>query len=154
MQSFNFQLVLDCPLELVFSIYTDIDRWQNRNLFGEIRWVQGNPWEEGSRLRIETRFPVRSSVDQVVQQFSRNDSVAYLSHVWGITCETRVRFAMISAKQTKIYIEMNILGTPTRVLDFAIEPLIAKVTRGFFEDLRRDCESAARAQAIGKQGSE
>ena len=55
MQSFDFQIVLNCPLETVFAIYLDTERWCNRNLFGEIRWVQGKPWEEGSRLRIETR---------------------------------------------------------------------------------------------------
>jgi len=54
MQSFDFQVVLNCPLETVFSIYSDVDRGRNRNLFGDLRWVQGKPWEEGSRLRIET----------------------------------------------------------------------------------------------------
>lgn len=92
MQSFEFEIVLNCPLALVFPIYTDIERWCNRNVFGEIRWVKGRPWEEGSRLRIETRVPIRSTVDQVVQHFSPNESVSYLSHVFGITCETRVTF--------------------------------------------------------------
>ena len=45
MQSFDFQIVLNCPLETVFAIYLDTERWCNRNLFGEIRWVQGKPWE-------------------------------------------------------------------------------------------------------------
>ena len=69
MQSYDFQVVINCPLETVFSIYKDIDRWRNRSVFGDIRWVQGNPWEEGSRLYIETRIPLRSTVDQVIQQF-------------------------------------------------------------------------------------
>ena len=67
MQSFDFQIVVNCPLDAVFSIYTDVDRWRNRNVFGEIRWVRGKPWEEGSRLRIETLKPIRANVDQVVQ---------------------------------------------------------------------------------------
>jgi len=73
-QSFDFQVVLNCPLGTVFAIYIDTDRWRNRNLFGDIRWVQGKPWEEGSCLRIETRVPVRSEVDQVVQHFRATDS--------------------------------------------------------------------------------
>jgi hypothetical protein len=44
MQSFDFQVVLNCPLETVFAIYIDTDRWRNRNLFGDIRWVHGKPW--------------------------------------------------------------------------------------------------------------
>ena len=57
MQSFDFKIVLECPLKTVFAIYTDIDRWQNRSLFGEIRWVQGKPWEEGSRLTYRNPRP-------------------------------------------------------------------------------------------------
>ncbi|HWZ79688.1 MAG TPA: hypothetical protein VNX87_24335 [Candidatus Sulfotelmatobacter sp.] len=88
MQSFAFEVAVRCPLELVFKIYIDIDRWRHRSIFGEMRWVKGSPWQEGSRLTIETRVPFRSMVDQVVQHFTANESVNYLSHVLGITTET------------------------------------------------------------------
>jgi hypothetical protein len=149
MRSFDFKIVLECPLETVFAIYTDVDRWQNRSLFGDIRWVHGKPWEEGSRLRIETRVPVRSTVDQVVQHFSANESVSYLSHVFGITCETRVFFTPVSAGQTAVHVGMQLVGTLSRSLGFAVEPAIAKATKGFFEELKKDCESAAK-KAAGK----
>jgi hypothetical protein len=144
MQSFDFQIVLQCPLETVFSIYVDIDRWRNRNLFGDIRWVQGKPWEEGSRLRIETRVPVRSTVDQVVQHCSPNESVSYLSHVFGMTCETRVTFTRVSVRETAINVVMQLVGAPSRALGFALAPAITKATKGFFEELRKECEAAAR----------
>ena len=143
MQSFDFQVVLNCPLETVFSIYADVDRWRNRNLFGDIQWVQGRPWEEGSRLRIETRVPIRSTVDQVVQHFSPNESVSYISHVFGITCETRVIFTPVSVSQTAIHVVMQLVGTTSRALGFALEPAITKATRGFFEELKKECEAAA-----------
>ena len=141
MQSFEFQVVLNCPLETVFAIYVDTDRWRHRNLFGDIRWVQGNPWEEGSRLRIETRLPVRSTVDQVLQHFEAKRSVVYLSHVFGITCETRVYFTPVSETQTTIDVGMQLVGTTSRALGFALEPAISKATKGFFEELRKECEA-------------
>lgn len=147
MQSFDFQIVLQCPLETVFSIYVDTDRWRNRNLFGDIRWVQGKPWEEGSRLRIETRVPIRSTVDQVVQHCSPNESVSYLSHVFGMTCETRVIFTRVSDRETAINVVMHLVGAPSRALGFALAPAITKATKGFFEELRKECEAAARAAA-------
>jgi hypothetical protein len=149
MQSFEFQVVIDCPLETVFSIYVDIDRWQNRNLFGEIRWTQGKPWEPESRLRIETLHPVRAVVDQVVQQFRPNERVSYISHVFGITCETHVIFVPVSPGQTAVNVGMHLLGAVSRVLGFAIEPAIEKATKGFFDELRRDCEAAAHRAASG-----
>ena len=154
MQQFDFQVVLDCSLEVVFPIYLDIPRWCNRNVFGDIRWVQGKPWEEGSRLRIETRVPLRTTIDQVVQHFNPNESVSYLSHVLGITCETRVFFVRVSEERTAINVGMHLVGTVSRSLGFAIEPVIAKATRGFFEDLRKECERAAReAEARSEERS-
>jgi hypothetical protein len=143
MQSFSFQLVIDCPLETVFAIYTDTDRWRYRNLFGDIRWVQGEPWAEGSRLRLETHTPIRSSIDQVLIKFVPHEKVVYLSHVFGITCETSVTF-IPSGGQTVINVSMQLLGTLSRALGFAIEPAIEKATRGFFAELKRECEAASR----------
>ncbi len=149
MQSFDFQVVLDCPIEMVFAIYTDIDRWQNRNVFGAIRWALGKPWAEGSRLQIETRFPLRTTVDQVVQHFTPNESVSYLSHVMGITCETRVFFSRVPPEKTAINVGMHLVGSVSRSLGFAIEPVITRATKGFFEELRKECEAAAKV-AKGK----
>jgi len=149
MQSYDFQVVINCPLETVFSIYKDIDRWRNRSVFGDIRWVQGNPWEEGSRLYIETRIPLRSTVDQVIQQFTPNTSVSYLSHVYGITCETRVTFKALSAERTGIAVGMRMIGIVSRSFGFAIEPVIAKTTRSFFEEFRIECEASARKAKSG-----
>jgi hypothetical protein len=145
MQSFGFQIVMNCPLAKVFAIYTDIERWRYRSVFGDIRWVQGTPWEEGSRLRIETRVPVPSVVDQVVQHFEANRSVSYLSHVFGITCETRVVFVAVSEQQTAVNVRMQLVGTTSRVLGFAVEPAIAKATRSFFDELQKECEGASGA---------
>src|SRR5213083_175559 len=111
MQYYDFQVVLESPLETVFPIYTDIERWCNRNVFGEIRWAKGEPWTAGSRLQIEIRTPIRTNVDQVVQHFTPNDSVSYISHVLGITCETRVVFVRVSGGKTLINVSMHLLGT-------------------------------------------
>jgi hypothetical protein len=140
MQSFDFQIVLNCPLGTVFSIYVDVDRWRNRNVFGEIRWVHGTPWEEGSRLRIETLKPIRANVDQVVQHFAPKESVSYLSHVFGITCETRVIFTPVSASQTAINVVMNLVGTPSRTWVLPWPRRSRRPRRGF----SRSCGKSAK----------
>ena len=42
---------------------------------------------------------------------------------------------------------MEMVGRVSRALGFAIEPVILKTTRQYLEDLRRDCEAAAKAEA-------
>ena len=68
-EAFEFEALARAPLELTFSIYADVERWRNRSVFGDIRWVKGTPGAEGSRLQVETRSSVPSKVDQVVQHF-------------------------------------------------------------------------------------
>jgi hypothetical protein len=145
MESFEFEVAIECRLELVFAIYIDLARWRNRSIFGDIRWVKGTPWEEGSRLLVETRVPFHNKVDQVVLHCTANDSVSYLSHALGITTETRITFRRISEGQTVIWVRLQMVGKVSRALGFAIEPVILKTTKQYFEDLRRDCEAAAKA---------
>jgi hypothetical protein len=143
MQSFEFEVAIACRLDLVFAIYTDLEHWRNRSIFGDIRWVKGTPWEEGSRLLVETRVPFNNKIDQVVLHCTPNDSVSYLSHVLGITTETRIAFRRVSDEQTVIRVRMQMVGNLSRALGFAIEPVILKTTKQYFDDLRRDCEAAA-----------
>ncbi len=147
MQSFDFQVVVDCPLKEAFAIYVDVERWRNRNHFGEIWWAEGRPWQKGSRLRVETRTPIRAHVDQVVQQFTANESVSYRSELFGVTCETRVTFTSVSDKQSALNIVMEIVGAPP-ALTFALAPAITRATAGFFEELRRECAAAASIETI------
>jgi hypothetical protein len=144
MHSFEFQVVLNSPLEMVFALYVDTERWANRNQLGDIRWVHGEPWAKGSRLRVETLAPISVSVDQIVRHFEPHRSVVYSSQLLGVTCETRVTFTPVSETQTAINVGMQLQGMVSRSLGFALDPAITKATKGFFEELRRDCEWAAR----------
>ena len=147
MHSLEFQAVLNSPLETAFAVYVDTERWANRNQLGEIRWIHGEPWTEGSRLRIETLTPISILLDQVVQHFEPLHSVVYASRMFGVTCETCVTFTPISKTQTAINIEVKLQGVVSRSLGFALEPAITRATKGFFEELRRDCEWAAHESA-------
>jgi hypothetical protein len=147
MHSFEFKVVMNSPLETVFAVYVDTERWTNRNQLGDIRWVQGEPWAKGSRLRVEALVPISISVDQVVRHFDPPRSVIYASEMLGVTCETCVTFTPVSKTQTAINIDIELQGMVSRSLFFALEPAISKATKGFFEELRRDCEWATHEAA-------
>ena len=96
-------------------------------------------------MRIETLKPIPANIDQVLQPFAPEESVSYFSHVFGITCEPALIFTRITVDQTAINVVMNLVGTPSRTLGFALAPAITKATKGFFEELRRECEAACRS---------
>ena len=88
----------------------------------------------------------------MVQHCTPDESVSDISHVFGVlgmTCETRVIFTAVSAHQTAINIVRHLVGTTWRSLGFALAPAIPNATKGFFEELRKECEAAAPGAAGG-----
>lgn len=139
-QRFQFHFVLRSPLSHVFAVYADTDRWCHRGFANDVRWVQGNPWEEGSRMRIEVSNPVPAVIEQVLLHYEPKREIVYASHVLGVTLNTRVAFTSASENQTEIHVVVEVAGEPWPIFNFGIESAVAKTTRRFFEDLKRDCE--------------
>jgi hypothetical protein len=151
---FEFNFVLGSPLPAVFAVYTDTDRWCHRGFANSVRWVEGNAWEEGSRLRIEVSEPMPAVVEQVLLHYERDRELVYTSLIFGVTLNTRVAFIARSGDETEIHVSVEVVGKPWPIFDFALELALRKTTLRFFEDLKRDCEWSAlqsrQNQAAGK----
>ena len=92
-------------------------------------------------------MPFRTTVDQVVQHFTANESVSYLSHALGLTAETHIVFVEVSPVETAIRVRMNLVGKVSRALGFAIEPVVLNNTKRSFDDFCRESEGDSRDAA-------
>jgi Polyketide cyclase / dehydrase and lipid transport len=147
MSTLELNVVVSCPVETVFAVYTDIERWRDRGIFGNISWRKGRPWEEGSILKVTTRVLVPTTFDQVLVHFERNRYVAFVSNLYGVSCETRVEFTPLTDATTAVHVTLVVGGTALRHLGFALEPVMEKATREFFEDLKQECAASPAAAA-------
>ncbi len=139
MRSFEIRVVVNRPLAAVFAVYTQPDTWRWCSYLRNVRWVQGRPWEEESRLQIEIDGPVRT-VDQVLKRFEPNSRVDFLSHFGGVTLQTEVYFRPLSENETEIRVQLEFVGVFSRIAGFAIETAIQRSTQLFFDDLKQACE--------------
>lgn len=139
MRSLEIRVVVNRPLAAVFAVYTQPDTWRWCSYIRNIRWAQGKPWEEESRLQIEIDGPVRT-VDQVLMRFEPNRRVDFLSHFGGVTLQTEVYFRALSDNETEIRVHLEFVGVFSRIAGFAIETAIERSTQLFFDDLKRACE--------------
>jgi len=64
-----------------------------------------------------------------------------------MTCETRVTFTAVSAGQTAINVSMELVGTVSRSLGFAIAPAITRLRKDFSKTCGKECEAAAHGAA-------
>jgi hypothetical protein len=139
---FEVRVAVHCPLATAFAFYTHTENWKRFPFIRNAEWVLGRPWEEGSRMRLTLDATVADTVDQVLTHFEPERAIAYLSHFSGFTMETRLSFRSVSEQVTDIHGRMEFLGVLSRVVGFAVEPVIERSTRQFFEDVKRECELA------------
>jgi Polyketide cyclase / dehydrase and lipid transport len=149
MGCFEIRATVNCPVATVFSVYTDTDAWRRCTVVTDVQWVMGKPWDEGSRMRVRSGGVVPTSSDQVVLHFEPNRRVAYMSHFFGITLETRLTFRAISDHATEIHMRGEFVGAASRTFGFALGPAIERGTLAFVEALNRECERLAPAEAQG-----
>jgi hypothetical protein len=142
---YEFRLPVKCPVATAFAIYTDTDAWKRCTEVSEVQWV-GKPWVEGSRIRIKGYGSIRDTIDQVLLHFEPPRSVAYISHFFGITLETRQTFHAVSDCETEVQVRGEFVGIASRALGFALGPAIERATRLTTEGLRRECERVAALQ--------
>jgi hypothetical protein len=151
---FEIRVTVDRPLATVFSGYTNLEMWKGSPHILDAEWVQGTPWEEGSRIRLKISGPAGSTVDQVLTHFETNREVAYLSHFSGITMESRLSFRAISSEETLVHGRMEFVGALSRVVGFAVGPAIERGTKQFFEDLKMQCERFVPSEGLTEGLSE
>jgi hypothetical protein len=142
MGSFEVRVSILRPLATVFAVYTDPDTFHWCSYLRSVRWVRGKPWEEESRLEIETDDAIRVVVDQVLTGFEARSRVDFISHFSGITLITRMTFRAVSDQETEINGKMEFVGTFSRIAGFAVESTIERRTRQCFDDLKRECEKS------------
>ncbi len=142
---FEFRVSVKCPVATVFAIYTDTDAWKRCTEISEVEW-RGRPWEEGSRIRIKGYGSTRETIDQVLLHFEPPRSLAYISHFFGMTLETRLTFHAVSDYETEVQVRGEFVGLASRAFGFALGPAIERATRLTTEGLNKECERVAASQ--------
>lgn len=140
----EIRLTIARPLAQVFAVYVHPDLWYWAK-FRDARWISGQPWEIGSRMRIEPQHSFGAIVDQVVTQFEPNRRVDFICHFGGITMQSQVQFRALSESVTGIESQLEFVGTFSRVAGFAVASAIEQGGREFYEFLKRECESKTTA---------
>lgn len=135
----EIRITVDRSLPEVFDTYTQFDTW-GRSCVGSVRWTQGTPWEVGSRLQIEPEHSYGIVVDQVLTDFEPYRLVAFISHFAGVTLQTEAHFRALTDHQTEIVVEVEFVGTLSRIVQLPLRPAIERGTQQVFDALKRECE--------------
>ncbi len=137
-----------CGPQRAWEIYSDWKRWRSWNgVYGDIRWVEGEPWVAGSRLEVDLLQPRPMTVKQVLTVCEPLHKVAWVGHGVGVTYEQWVSFSPRRAGGTHVYVWIELTGMATQFFGKTIEEVVRDTIVTWFEAFRAECDLGAAAEA-------
>jgi hypothetical protein len=106
----DYSVVVPVSVELAFRAFSDLERLLHREIYQEASWIEGNPWEVGSRIRYVVSTPVKDTISEVVTSYEPPRYVALLNHGMGITAEQQVTFTGSLRGETRVRMIMDFVG--------------------------------------------
>ena len=76
---FQYTVITKASPQVAWNIFSDWTRWPSfANVYGNLRWQEGKPWQVGSRLFIEILRPVETVIEHVRHHHLHADEADWL----------------------------------------------------------------------------
>ena len=141
-KSFEYTLELPLPPAAVFRILLDTERWRHSRIYGDIRWVEGEPWQVGSTREVETLLPYRRRHRQRVLARRDNELLELMSHGFGYSNHVQLALRPTDEGGTTLRI-VNLVEGFLPMLFGTLEAYMEHIVGIWMEDLRRFCAEDA-----------
>src|SRR5262249_11974226 len=90
---FQYSVITKASRERAWEIFSNWRRWKEfSDVYGELHWREGKPWEAGSRLEIEVVQPVKTVVSHVITNCQPARKVGWIDHSLGVVIAQWVNF--------------------------------------------------------------
>lgn len=142
MSRFEYSVTTKASPALAWFVFSDLHRWNNfANVYGELRWRDGNPWEPGSRLQIELLRPINAVIEHVITSCVPAKKVGWIDHGIGVALAQWVTFEETPAGGTSIRTWGEVIHPGMTVAGRTVEELLASFTRTWYESFRVACNT-------------
>jgi hypothetical protein len=139
----EYSVTVPVPVEAAFQTFQDLERLLNRKVYDEISWVEGAPWQVGSRLNYALIYPIRTTISSVVAAIHPPRSITLLNHALGVTAEQNVFFGPAPNGGTLVRMTMDLVGTSTELSEAALESKITFVIKDALDTMAVLCQRRA-----------
>lgn len=149
MERLEYNVVTRANRDLVWQLFSDWRRWRRfSDVYGDIRWGKGEPWQPGSRMLIDLLRPLPATVDHVITVCSPPEFVAWIDHVYGNSMEQWVTFSTLSDGSTRIHTWAEIAGPTQTVGGVDAIDMVRRFIRQWYEAFRAECDQVAAENSV------
>jgi hypothetical protein len=146
MNRFEYCVTTKASRKQTWEIFSNWRRWNEfANIYGELSWREGRPWEAGSRLEIEVLRPVKTIVNHVITSCQPARKVGWIDHSLGVVLAQWVSFEEHAGKGTRVHTWGDIVHSGVTIAGRTAEQLVASFTETWYENFRTACNQFAEA---------
>ena len=109
----EYSVTAPASLEKVWAAFSDLTRLLGRGIYSEAVWVEGVPWQVGSRLRYVVLQPVPATVAAVVTVSEPPLNIGLINHSLGVTAQQLVTFSRVNPNTSRVVMTMDFVGEST-----------------------------------------
>ncbi len=146
MHRFQYSVTTKAGRSLAWEIYTNWRLWNTfANIYGELQWRDGKPWEPGSRLQIEIQKPVHTVVEHTITAIDPGRSIGWVDWGCGISLRQWVTFEDLSSGETRIQTWGDVTPSKVLIAGRSVSSLVASFIETWYENYRSLCDQFADA---------
>jgi len=145
----EYSVTAPVAVDEAFRLFQNLDRLLGRGIYEEIAWIEGKPWQVGSRLRYEILQPSRATVTAVVTAISPPRALELLNHAMGVTAEQHVSFGPDLKGGTRIRVTATLVGKSTNLSESEIQESTAFLIHDALDTVVALCQKKRSGSAPG-----
>jgi hypothetical protein len=126
---------------LSWKIFADYRNWPTFvDAYGSIRWIAGEPWNLGSRLRIELVWPVSITITRLITMSRKGECVGWIDHARGSTMEQWVIFERDPDGGTCLRTWAEVFGSKPKVAGQPFVQFAESFIKLWFDGFCKECD--------------
>jgi hypothetical protein len=139
----EYIVTLPVPVDSTFHAFQNLERLLHRGIYDEAAWVEGKPWQVGSRLRYVVVRPVQAIISAVVSSISPPRAICLLNHGLGVTAEQNISFGPDLKGGTRVRMTVELVGKSAELSEAALQDAVMFLTRDALDSLVNLCQRSA-----------
>lgn len=144
---FHYSITTKAGADRAWDVFSDWSRWNNfANIYGDVKWLEGEPWKIGSRMEIEVLRPVEVVIDHQIISCQPGREVGWLDRALGITIAQWVEFEKQGTNETRINTWGEVTPGGANVGGRPVDQLVSSFLETWYENFRSACDQAVLAK--------
>jgi DNA-binding NarL/FixJ family response regulator len=144
LKRFEYSVITKATPEVAWRVFSNLQLWpQFSELYDDIHWTKGEPWQAGSHLSIRAAKPIGVTLDHVITVCVPPERVAWIDHAVGTTMEQWVFFESRPGGGTRVHTWGELTGMMPLITGQTIKDLLLEFTRAWYDRYAVECDRVA-----------